>query len=375
MTTVQEAGSRTGSTGTKPFIVSADCHVNEPPDLWEKRIDEQYRHRLPHREMRNGEEWVVVEGHRPVRVRQLKLEGEDLERSKAGSRDPEERRRDLERDGVDAEVIYPNRGLLMYTSPDPGFQAAMCRVWNDWAYEVFQDHWDRMAPTCAVAPIDVPTAVAELERCAKLGFRSVFMPAQVAGKPYNSPEYDPLWAAVQDCGIPISFHVGTGRDPRTASGNGGAIINYAIHALGAAQEPVAQLCSSGVLERFPALRFVTVEAGIGWVPWLLHVLDEAAHKHHFWVRPQLPMLPSEYWRRQGYATFQDDPIGLRLYREVGVDNMLWGNDYPHHEGTWPHSQEVIAATMGHLTDEERAKVLGLNAARLYGFTAPGETAA
>jgi predicted TIM-barrel fold metal-dependent hydrolase len=85
------------------------------------------------------------------------------------------------------------------------------------------------------------------------------------------------------------------------------------------------------------------------------------------------MLPSEYWRRQGYASFQDDPVGLRIYQEIGVDNMLWGNDYPHHEGTWPHSQEVIAQTMGHLTDEERAKVLGLNAAKLYGFSVPTET--
>src|SRR3712207_9051516 len=105
MATIQEPTQAKTPPRTRPFTVSADCHVNEPPDLWEKRIDEQYRHRLPHREMRDGEEWVTVEGHRPVRVRQLKLEGEDLERSKAGSRDPAERRRDLERDGVDAEVV------------------------------------------------------------------------------------------------------------------------------------------------------------------------------------------------------------------------------------------------------------------------------
>lgn len=370
MTTVEGVARTAVPQKAAAFIVSADCHVNEPPDLWEQRIDAQYRPRLPHQEERNGEKWVVVEGHRPVRVAQLKLEGEDLERSKAGSRDPDERLRDLTRDGVDAEVIYPNRGLLMYTSPDPGFQAAMCRVWNDWSYETFKDHWRRMAPVCAIAPLDVPSAIAELERCAKLGFRSVFMPAQVAGKPYNVSEYDPLWAAIQDSGMPISFHVGTGRDPRTASGNGGAIINYAIHALGAAQEPVAQLCSSGVLERFPTLRFVTVEAGIGWVAWLLHVLDEAARKHHFWVRPKLPLLPSEYWRRQGYATFQDDPIGLHLLQYTGIDNLMWGNDYPHHEGTWPHSQEVIAETMKDLTDEQRAKVVGLTAATLYGFEVP-----
>lgn len=355
---------------TRPYVISADCHVNEPPDLWEKRIDQQYRHRLPKQEERNGEKWVIVEGHRPVRVVQLKLEGEDKERSEAGSREVESRVRDLERDGVDAEIIYPNRGLMMFASPDPGFTAAMCRVWNDWSYEAFGAHFDRHAPTAAISPLDVPSAIAEVERCARLGFRSAFLPAQAHGKPYNLTEFDPLWAAIQDANLPISLHVGTSRDPRTATGNGGALINYAIHALGAAQEPVAQFCASGVLERFPTLKVVTVEAGIGWMPWLLHALDEAAHKHHMWVRPKLPLLPSEYWRRQGYATFQDDPIGLRLLDYVPADNLLWGNDYPHHEGTWPHSREVIERTMAPLTDEERAKVLGLNAAKLYGFTVP-----
>lgn len=170
---------------TRPYVISADCHVNEPPDLWEKRIDQQYRHRLPKQEERNGEKWVIVEGHRPVRVVQLKLEGEDKERSEAGSREVESRVRDLERDGVDAEIIYPNRGLMMFASPDPGFTAAMCRVWNDWSYEAFGAHFDRHAPTAAISPLDVPSAIAEVERCARLGFRSAFLPAQAHGKPYK----------------------------------------------------------------------------------------------------------------------------------------------------------------------------------------------
>src|SRR5438270_669935 len=115
-TAYREAGAAT-ATGKKYFIVSADCHVSEPPDLWETRIDERFRHRLAKIEVdAQGQKWSVVEGHRPVRVRDLRLEGEDLERSKAGSRDPEERIRDHMRDGIDAEVIYPNRGLQMWAS-------------------------------------------------------------------------------------------------------------------------------------------------------------------------------------------------------------------------------------------------------------------
>src|SRR5712692_8584932 len=146
--------------------------------------------------------------------------------------------------------------------------------------------------------------------------------------------------------------------------------NYVVHALSTAIEPVVQLCASGVLERFPKLRFGTVEAGIGWLAWTLWVMDEGYKKHHFWVAPKLPMLPSDYFRRQGFATFQDDPIGLQTRQWVGIENLLWGDDYPHHEGTWPRSQAVIERTMADLTEDERQKVLGLNAAKLYGFEVP-----
>ncbi len=364
------AQQRAQEKRTKPFIISADCHVSEPPDLWETRIDQKFRHRLPHQEVRDGEKWLVVEGQRPVRVREFKLEGEDLERQNAGSRVPEERVKDHARDGIDAEVIYPNRGLMMFASPDAEMQLAMCRVWNDWTNEVFGAYGDRMQPVAAIPPDNVDDAIAESRRVAKMGFRTVFLPVKAHEKPYNHRQFEPLWAELEELGLPISFHVGTGRDPRTAWGLGGAVINYAVHALGAAQEPIAQFCASGIPERYPRLRFGTVEAGIGWVPWLLHVLDEAYKKHHFWVYPKLEMLPSDYFRRQGFATFQDDPIGVQFRDIIGVDNMLWGNDYPHHEGTWPHSAEIIESQLGDWPEADRRKVLGENAAKLYGFEIP-----
>ncbi|HZQ35818.1 MAG TPA: amidohydrolase family protein [Dehalococcoidia bacterium] len=382
MTTTAAPASAPGAIEQRYFIVSADCHVAEPPDLWETRIDGRFRSRLPRIEVdASGQKWSVVEGHRPVRVRDLKLEGEDLERSKAGSRDPEERLRDHARDGIDAEVIYPNRGLAMWASPDPLMQAAMCRVWNDWAIELFRGYEQRMAPVAAVAPADVEGAVAEVQRAAKLGYRGVFLPVQPLGtappterRPgYHLPQFEPLWTAIEETGMPISFHVGTGKDPRTASGNGGAVINYVVHALSTAIEPVVQLCASGVLERHPRLRFVTVEAGIGWLAWTLWAADEGYHKHHWAVSPRLPLLPSEYFKRQGWATFGDDPMGIDTMAYFGgAEKILWGNDYPHHEGTWPHSAEVIERTMGHLPIVDRRKVLGLNAAKLYGFNVPPE---
>ncbi len=115
----------------------------------------------------------------------------------------------------------------------------------------------------------------------------------------------------------------------------------------------------------------TIEAGIGWVPWFLGAMDEAYRKHHFWVRPKLKRLPSEYYREHCWASFQEDPAGLALAEPMGLaDRFMWGNDYPHHEGTWPHSAEAIERTMGHLSDAARANVLGLNAARFFGFEVP-----
>jgi predicted TIM-barrel fold metal-dependent hydrolase len=136
-------------------------------------------------------------------------------------------------------------------------------------------------------------------------------------------------------------------------------------------EPIANLCASGVLERFPGLKFGSVEAGIGWVPWAVSALDEAYLKHHMFVRPKLGKLPSDFFKTQGFATFQEDKPGLDLAREHGlIDNFMWANDYPHHEGTWPHSAEAIERTMTGLDDGERAKILGINAARVFKFPIP-----
>jgi predicted TIM-barrel fold metal-dependent hydrolase len=144
------------------------------------------------------------------------------------------------------------------------------------------------------------------------------------------------------------------------------VINYTVHSLAPTMEPIVNICASGVAERHPKLRFGSIEAGIGWVAWALEAMDEAYRKHHMWVQPKLPMLPGEYFRRQGFASFQEDRPGLDLARGHDlVDNLLWANDFPHHEGSWPYSAQAIERSMGHLDDGERAKILGLNCARLF----------
>jgi len=362
----------------KYFMVSADGHVQEPSDLWATRMNEAYRERLPGVIMDGkGNKLQKTEGFRPLRLQNTEFEGEDLLRNQSG-KTPEDRVLDLARDGVEAEILFPNKGLTIWATPDPDFSHAMCRAYNDWAWETFADFNDRLAPMACVAPGALEKTIEEIQRCAALGFKGLSLPCKpVWGAPdhtqlnYNLPEFDDLWACVQDVDLPITFHVSTGRDPRTARGNGGAVINYAVHSLAPTMEPIANLCASGVLDRYPKILFGTIEAGIGWVAWALEALDEAYKKHHMWVRPKLDRLPSEYFKSNGFASFQEDKPGLDLAREHGlVGNFLWANDFPHHEGTWPHSAAAIERTMGGLDDAERAQILGLNAARIFKLPVP-----
>jgi len=283
----------------------------------------------------------------------------------------EQRYLDMDYDGVDAEIIFPNKGLTNWASPDPELSDAMCRVYNDWAYETLKGN-QRCYPAACIPAGDVDLAVAEIERAAKQGFHTVMLPPLLHKSGYNLPEFDPVWAALSETNLPICFHAGTGKDPRTAGGNGGAIINYVVHAMNTVLEPVVQMCSSGVFERFPKLKFATIEAGAGWVPYALWAMDQGYDKHAFWVYPKLKEKPSEYFRRHGHASFQEDPIGLETRKWMGVDSILWGNDYPHLEGSWPNSAKVIDAFPSDITREEKAKIIGLNAAKLFNIDVPKE---
>jgi predicted TIM-barrel fold metal-dependent hydrolase len=338
-------------------------------------MDKKYHQRLPRVEVdENGVKWTVNEGMQRARMIDHQMTGEEALRNKSGAT-PAQRIQDHRRDGLDAEIIFPNKGLAMWATTDAEFGAAQCRVWNDWAWELFGPYNEFMSPIAAIMTADVNLAIAEIKRVAKLGFRGINLPvkpifgAHDAHHPnYNMALYDPMWETIQDCDIAVTFHIGTGRDPRAARKDGGAIINYAAHALAPTAEPIASLCASGVLEKFNKLRFAAVECGIGWIPWVLDAMDEAARKHHMWAYPKLKKMPSEYFREHGAASFQDDPVGLELAEKHNlVNNFLWANDYPHHEGSWPHSAESIERQMGGLKDESRAKILGLNTAKMFKF--------
>jgi predicted TIM-barrel fold metal-dependent hydrolase len=305
-----------------------------------------------------------------------RMEDEDRLRNATG-RTVDQRLADQDADGVDVELIFGNKGLMCFASPDPTFALAMCRAWNRWAYDYFggADGWNggRTLPLAQIATGDQEGALAEVRWAAEHGFvglslgnSPIYGTKTWGNVEYNDPSFEPMWSLVEEAGIPITFHVSTGRDPRAVGGNGGAIINYVCHSMETTIEPLVQLITSGVFERHPGIRAGLVESGIGFVPWLLETMDYAYKAHHFWVRPVIPDLPSEYFRRHCFATFQEDHVGLQAVEVNGlVDNMMWANDYPHHEGSWPHSPASIERQMAHLSDESRAQILGLNAARVF----------
>ncbi len=376
----------------KYFIVSVDSHLMPPLTLFRDRLDPKWHDRLPRIEKRDdGQRYIVMEGMRPERLIDHPFTGDDLARSKAGgdhrmmaegTGDPVglERIAEQAADGVDAELVFPNGPvLLMWSSPDAAFVNAQCQAWNDWAWETCGPYKDVCNPAAALATGEVDIAVREVERVAKLGYRVLVLPCKpvfgahdVNHINYNLPVFDPLWAAIQDHDLAITYHVSTSKDPRAARGNGGAIINQVVHSFAPTIEPIVNMCAAGVFERFPRLRAGTIEADAGWIPIVLQKMDECYHKHHFWVRPKLKALPSDYFRQNCFASFAEDRVAIDMVEKYDlVDNLMWANDYPHHEGSWPYSAEAIERTFAaDLREETRAKLLGLNAARIFKFDIP-----
>ena len=352
-------------------LISADSHVDEPLSLWQERLPIHLRNKAPHIEVRDGKRLMIQDGMRPKKMAMGTDEKTDEDKLREQGRvqgwDVEYRLNAQDVDGVGAEVVYPGTfGLEMACSPDAEFQAQVAGVYNDWAMELFGDRRDRFAMAALIPVIDIPWACGEMRRVAGLDMGSFFLPS-VVDPPYNRVEYKPIWETVEETGVPLNFHISSGRDPRVERGPGGAVINYIMGALVDGIELLVYLCSSGVLMDHPSMKFVIVESGAGWLAWELHAMDEAYQKHHMFTRPKLDMLPSEYFKRQGYVTFGDDPVALTTLDYYGADRLLWGNDYPHHEGTWPHSREVVEKQFAGFGEDTKRKIVRENAAGLYGF--------
>jgi predicted TIM-barrel fold metal-dependent hydrolase len=251
----------------------------------------------------------------------------------------------------------------------------MARTWNRWALEHFKEDFQHSMPMALVATGNVEEAIKDVQWAARNGFHGIMIPNRPifhrVSEPknpleYNDKAFEPLWAAIAETGLPITLHVGTGQDPRAVRGNGGALTNFVCHANNTTVEPIVQLISSGVFERHPKLMAGTIESGVGWIPWVLNQLDHGYRAHHMWIRPVLPELPSEYFKRNCFATFMEEGTMVSHCLTLGLENnMVWASDYPHPEGSFPHCAESIARVLGEVPEAQSAKLLGLNAARIF----------
>lgn len=352
-------------THTGATYISTDSHVTEPISLYAERVAPDYRDRAPWIEPgEGGMRTIHMEGLRPRTL----MSAQQLEEAVVGGWDPDIRIRDQERDGVSAEVIFPTFALQACFAPDDaGLQLALSRAYNNWVAEVFADRPERFAATGLIPMLDVDAAIVEAQRVADLGLRVLFLPAQVPTRPYNDPAYDPFWAAACDLGLPLTFHSGTGHEPRVVRGPGGAVINYLLGAQLDGPSVLLNLAAGGALDRFPGLRVVTVETGASWLAWVMTQADEVYEAHHMWAKPKLSLKPSELIRRQCHATFMYDPAAINNRYITGVETLMWGNDYPHPEGTWPTSQAQCADQFAGVADDEVAAIVGGTAARVFGF--------
>ena len=364
-------------------VVSSDDHVFEPVDLWTSRIEPRFRDRAPHVGRYEDGQWWVCDGVRAVGLgsgaqagvrfedhRKLTF-ADEIENLRPGGWIPEEHVKDMDIDGVDVSIVYPTAAMSLYSVPDTDLLSAIFKAYNDWVAEFCQADSRRLKGIALLNTDDVGVAVAELERCAKLGYVganiSVYPPEE---RSYDLPEYEPLWAASADLEIPLSLHIGTNRPgPGQEFQDTGtmkpAFLCNVDHWV---RVSLGHMIYSGVFERHPKLQVVAVEHELSWAPHFIDRLDFCYSQRQYDLMPyryKEDMLPSDYFRRNVFLSFQEDSLGVQLRGIIGVDNLLWGADYPHPESTFPRSREILEDILADCTDGEKAKIAGRNAARVY----------
>ena len=288
-----------------------------------------------------------------------------------GEFDPVARLEDMDIDGVEAEVLYctVDAGASFNVLGDAGREAAFQAFCNA-ALEFASRDPKRLLPVYPIPVVDVEEGVREVTRLAEAGARALMLPLYPADHglpPYWDPSYDRLWAVIQETGIPISQHVDASQalwrvlenDPTPAKG-----IFQSLPPL-YMSESIAGWIVSGLLERFPTLKVIFVEAGLGWLPFYLERLDRMYEKHGWREMNMLPEVPSFYWRRQMAATFEEDEFGVENRDRLGVENLMWASDYPHPDCTWPDSQQVLKTHFDGVPEDEARLMIGGNAARFY----------
>ena len=353
----------------KPIgLVSGDSHVNEPRELWRENLPARFRDQAM-RGIEAGDDgnWtLVLEGNHIDKT----TEYED-ERMLVS--DPRHRAQVMAEEGIVGECIFPTVGLYVWMLTDPEGGAASCRVYNEWIADTLARS-PRFKCAGLVPHWNVDDAMTEVDYIVDAGLGAFMMPA-VATPDWNHRQWYPLWAKINETGLPVVVHQGTGHSMFWYRGPGAGVANL-LATQSMAPRMAALLATSGVLAANPDLHVVFVEYNVGWLAWTMQTVDyyqrafgemgytPAGKK---WVNPELPEPPSFYLKRQIHGTFQDDQIAIDNIAYTGAEALLWGSDYPHYEGTYPHSREIVARLAEPLTDDQATQVFRQNSIDLFNF--------
>jgi len=362
---------------TSQRVISADSHMTEPGDLWLQRLDRKFRDDSPRvvkNEKGRGAAYLfVAPGIHPLTVAGVFAAGKSgaelrehmnhgYEAARPSGWDPAERIKDQDLDGVVAEVLYSSLGIVLFNLKNVELQQACLRVYNDWLAE-FCAHNPKRFIGVGLCSVDALPDVSEIERCAKMGLKGVMILASDAiERPYSDERFDPLWRVASETNMPISLHkpLVSGMPLTPAMPTAADLQINVIHVV---EQCMTRLVYGGVFERFPQLKIVSAENDIGWFPNWVHRLD---HVHSKVANSkQLPLKPSEYVRRNVWATFQDDPLGPATWKFFGEDNYMWASDFPHADSTFPNSLKVIDENFAGVPAGITRKIVFDNANRLY----------
>jgi len=390
-------------------VMDSDMHIMEPPDLWERYLEPEFRSRAPRglitenvRDLRmvqsDGAPWgfdpsqALLVGDDPdpenpdkQHHKNMLFRGQNYERNQKTYRShsergwsPEVQIEAMDAEGIDVAVLFPSRGLMALTLPnmEPRFAAALARAYNNWLYDFCQAAPGRLYGAAMLSPFDVGSAVEEADRCAKdLGFVSVFMRANIVnGHNWHEPYYEPLWSALEDLDLPLGWHeASTSGSSQTADN---FTDNFMLRRLYA--QPVEQMlavgpmCLGGVLARHPKLRTAFLEANCSWVPWLLWRMDEGWEREGDILAPDLTEPPSAYFRRQCWVSVEPDEEPARYAIDfLGNDKIVYSTDYPHGDSKYPLATEQLLKL--DITEEDKRKILWDNCASLYRLEVPART--
>lgn len=372
-------------------MISADDHIDLgylPRDLWTERMPQSLRERAPRVEDRGekGEYWVCDGDtwgeHRGERwFARSNRTWLALDRGGVGepyrSTNTEKRLTDMDRDGVEASLLFPP--IIAMQVGDAELRNATVRAYNDWAYDFGKSAPKRFHPVAMLSTVDAQSAADEVTRVAKMGFKEANFLVNDVTLEMSLKSWDVFWDAAEAAGIVVSYHAGgsvqTGTVRRiidsTKPGEHEGVFDMGL-TNGATSffNPFVNMINFGTLERHPKLKFCLAESAIGWIPFVVQEMDYR-YRRQFERRKttELPLknLPSEIFKRQVWATFQTDLVGLHLTHFFGDGHIMWGSDYPHPDSTWPYSQDIVTKDSNHLPKDVKKKIYYDNAKALYGL--------